>query len=66
MNKFGEPRCMFAGSLLSSVGLACSFLSTSIPFLVASIGVFSGELNIILAIWCLKILQNYFSVKNKK
>ena len=45
MNKFGEPRCMFAGSLLSSVGLACSFLATSIPFLVASIGVVSGELN---------------------
>ena len=44
MNKFGEPRCMFAGSLLSSIGLACSYFATSIPFLIASIGVVAGEL----------------------
>ena len=43
VNKFGEPRCMFSGSLLSSIGLACSFLATSIPFLIASIGVVAGE-----------------------
>ena len=43
VNKFGEPTCIFAGSLLSSIGLACSFLATSIPFLVASIGVVAGE-----------------------
>ena len=43
MNKFGEPSCMLAGSLLSSIGLACSCLATSIPFLVVSIGVICGE-----------------------
>ena len=43
VSRFGESKCMFLGSLLASVGLACSFLATSIPFLVASIGIFAGE-----------------------
>ena len=42
VSKFGEQKCMFAGSLISTTGFAMSFVAVNIPFLVATLGILVG------------------------